>query len=320
MLSILETMIGFLKPEKMELVMKDYQYYKLHYCSICRHLVRNNSRLYSFLTGYEGTLLAMLYNEMVAQDTNFVKDRCSGVPLFKVAVLPASSEAIELGAFICLLAFQIKFQDNLMDESGFWITRYNKFFKNHIQKSFAKKKDHYSKFNIDLNYVQAQQRELNRLENDESIRDMDVYLDFWGDTFSYIMTQPFKDKISDARLVHLKFFFAELGKIINLLDAMADLHQDKRNQHFNLLLRAEKPALFDDDDSLKILYQKYSLRIKEIQASLLSTLPQLELRESWAIVQNILTHCLDNEMRKVFESMVLRKEVPEKLLFNCKDF
>lgn len=313
-------MIGFLKPDKMELVMKDYQYYKLHYCSICRHLVRNNNRLYSFLTGYEGTLLAMLYNEMVSRDTNFTKDRCSGVPLIKVPVLPASSEAVELGAFICLLAFQVKFQDNLMDESGFWITRYNKFSQDHIKQSFAKKKDRYSKFNIDLNYVKTQQTELNRLENDESIGDIDVYLDFWGETFSYIMTQPFREKIPESRLTQLKFFFAELGKIINLMDAMTDIHQDKRNRHFNLLLRAEKPALFDDEDSLKTLYQKYSCRIRAIQASLLSTLPHLELQESQAIVQNILTHCLDNELGKVFESMVLRKNIPGKLLFNCKDF
>ena len=104
-------MIGFLKPDKLELLLKDCLYYKLYYCSICRHLVRDNFRAYAFLNSYEGTLLAMLYNEMVVRDIEAIKDRCSGVPIAKVATLRPGNEAIELGAFISLLAFRVKFQD-----------------------------------------------------------------------------------------------------------------------------------------------------------------------------------------------------------------
>lgn len=313
-------MIGYLKPDKMELLMKDYLYYKLYYCSICRHLVRNHIRLYSFLTGYEGTLAALLYNELVTQDCTVGKDRCSGIPIVKVNVLPDTHEAVELGAYLCMLAFQVKFQDNLMDESGFWITRYNRYFQKHINQSFAKKRAVYEKFNIDMNHVISRQRELKRLEDDTTVGDVDIYLDCWGDIFSYIMTQPFKGKIEDRTHNSLERFFRGLGKIINLLDAMADVHEDRESGQFNLILRAEPPASMADETGLRTVYEKYAGKIQRERDRLMPLPPAIGLRESLSIVNNILTHCLDNEMKKVFDFMVLRKRDRRRILFNCKDF
>jgi hypothetical protein len=56
------------------------------------------------------------------------------------------------------------------------------------------------------------------------------------------------------------------------------------------------------------------------RALLLSTLPRLLLADAFPIVHNILTHCLDKEMKIVFELMVLRKQNSQKTLFNCKEF
>ncbi len=314
-------MIGYLKPDKMELVMKDYQYYKMYYCSICRHLVKNNLRIYSFLTGYEGTLLAMLYNELVVQNGEAILDNCSGVPLAKVPVLPADHEAIELGAYLCLLAFQVKFQDNLLDETGFWITKYNQFLKNHIEKSAKKRKDVYEKFKIDLNYVHEKQKELRALEEDLSIREPAVYLDHWGYLFAYIMTQPFSEKVEEKRCQALRDMFSGLGKIINLLDAMADVKEDASSGQFNPILKAESPKDPKDREWLEFAYKSYSGMIKTERQKIFKLLPILALRESLSIVQNILTHCLDRELKKVFDSMVLDDSKKEnRLLFNCKDF
>jgi len=313
-------MLGYLKPEKMELVMKDYQYYKLYYCSICRHLVRNNPRVYSFLTGYEGTLLAMIYNELVVRDIRAVKDRCSGVPIVKVAALPADHEAVQLGAYLCLLAFQVKFQDDLLDESGFWITRYNRFFKNHINKSFTGRINTYEKFNIDLPFVLSQQRELNRLEKDEAVKNIDMFLGGWAEIFSYIMSQPFRGKIAGESHQLLKRFFRKLGKAVNLLDAMADIHIDRRNNRFNPILRAEPFVEIENRTWLSRAHEKYSQLLEAERKELLALLPGLNLRESHSIVHNILTHSLDNELKKVFDFMVLKKTNRDRVLFNCKDF
>ena len=132
---------------------------------------------------------------MVVQDIEAVKDRCSGLPIAKVASLPSDHEAVELGAFICLLAFQVKFQDNLLDETGFWITQYNRRLKNHVQKSFDRKEAVYSKFNIDLEWVRSRQKELHRLEQDETQHDLFQYLDCWGNIFFlYPVANRFKVK------------------------------------------------------------------------------------------------------------------------------
>ena len=300
--------------------MKDYQYYKMYYCSLCRHLVRENSRMYSFLTGYEGVLMAMLYNELVTRDITAIKDRCSGVPIVKVPVLPSDHPAVQLGSYICLLAFRAKFQDDLLDEKGFWISRYNRFFQSHLERSFKKNNVLYSKFNIDLEFVRNRQLALKKMENDLAILEAKSFLDHWGETFAYIMTQPLLGKIESERLKSFRLFFSGLGRVFNLLDAMKDLHEDKKNGHFNPILRQEVSKVPKDENGLQLWYVRWQAEVLNEREELLQVMPLLALRECQPIVQNILTHCLDKELKKVFDSMVIRKKQTERTLLNCKDF
>tara|TARA_B100000686_G_scaffold320900_1_gene373047 strand:- start:1183 stop:1971 length:789 start_codon:yes stop_codon:yes gene_type:complete len=262
----------------------------------------------------------MLYNELAVQNISAVKDRCSGVPIVKVPVLPSDHPAVELGAYICMLAFRAKFQDDLMDEKGFWISRYNQFFQNHLENSFVKKRKTYTKFNIDLQLIQSRQVELKRMEEDPSILSAQLFLDHWGETFGYIMTSPFKNKIDSKRLMSFRHFFSGLGRVINLLDAMADLHDDKKNGHFNPILRQENSKIPTDENVLRKLYSKWKKEVESERAELLQILPSLALHECLPILQNILTHCLDKELKKVFYSMVKKKKQTQRMLLNCKDF
>jgi len=302
----------------MELLLKDCLYYKLYYCSICRHMVKTHNRLYAFVNTYEGTLIAMLYNEMVVQDIRAVKDRCSGMPIAKVASLSSDHPAVRLGALISLLAFQIKFQDNLDDEKGFWVTRYNKALQSRFQKTFDANIDQYQIFNIDVEQIQERLKVLNRLE--ESSKSFSEIQECWGETFAYIMTQPFKDKVDPSRLSALEVLFTGLGKIINLLDAMEDFHSDLKAGRFNLIQHAEEAVDPEDRARLEKTYDKYSQLIANEKQALLTCLPALSLNESFPVVENIITHCLDKETGKVFESMIEKKQNPERTLFNCKDF
>ncbi len=302
----------------MELLLKDCLYYKLYYCSICRHMVKTHNRLYAFVNTYEGTLIAMLYNEMVVQDIQAVKDRCSGMPIAKVPALSSDHPAIRLGALISLLAFQIKFQDNLDDEEGFWVTRYNKVLQSRFQKAFNNHYDQYQAFNIDIEQIKAEQKVLHDLE--QSSASYSEIQERWGETFAYIMTQPFKDKIDASRFSALEVFFKSLGKVINLIDAIEDFHSDLKAGRFNLIHHTEQSSNPDNRTWLEETGKKYVQHIVSEKQALQECLPALGLIESLPVVQNIITHCLDKETAKVFEFMVKKKQNPERTLFNCKDF
>ncbi len=313
-------MLGLVKPYKMEMLVKDCMYYKLYYCSVCRNLVRRNNRLYAFVNSYEAAFLAMLYNEMVVQDLAAAKDRCSGLPLVKVPALPADHEAVELGAALSLLAFQVKFQDDLNDEKGFWIRQYNGFLAGRLKKTFKDQIPQFEKFNIDLDVVQKEQDKLNRMERDPSLRDINLHLEQWGSLFSYIMSQPFLGKIEQQRYETLTRWFNRLGRILYLLDSMADLHKDLSSGEFNLILRAENNVESDNENWLKTIYNQYQGRVHEERMDMVQLLPALNLNESLSIVSNILTHGLDRECAKVFDTLVMKKHSSQKLLFNCQDF
>ncbi|QPJ62637.1 MAG: hypothetical protein G3M70_12435 [Candidatus Nitronauta litoralis] len=313
-------MLGLVKPYKMEMLVKDCMYYKLYYCSVCRNLVRSNNRLYAFVNSYEAAFLAMLYNEMVVHDMGAVKDRCSGLPLVKVPALPPDHEAVELGAALSLLAFQVKFQDDLHDETGFWIKKYNRFLAGRLKKTFKGQIAQFEKFNIDLDVVQKEQDKLNRMERDPSLKDIDLHLSQWGELFSYIMSQPFRGKIEPDRHEVLARWFDHLGRILYLLDSMEDLHKDLDSEEFNLILRAEDNVESANENWLKTIYNRYQQRVHEQRMNMLELLPRLELNESHSIVSNILTHGLDRQCATVFDALVSKKPKTQKLLFNCQDF
>jgi hypothetical protein len=263
-------------------------------------------------------LIAMLYNEMVVQDINAVKDRCSGMPIAKVFALPTDHPAIQLGALISLMAFQIKFQDNLEDEKDIWVSRYNKILQSRFKNSFNKNFEQYRNFKIDIEQIQEQQRKLSSLEkNDASYAKIQ---ECWGETFSYIMTQPFTEKIDSDRLKALQVLFTSLGKVINLIDAMEDFHADLKAERFNLIHHTEKTQPPYERTWLEETAKKYTRLIINEKKILQRCLPTLNLNESFPLVQNIITDCLDKETSKVFEFMVEQKKNTERTLFNCKDF
>ena len=317
---IFKNMLGLVKPYKMEMLVKDCMYYKLYYCSVCRNLVRGNNRLYAFVNSYEAAFLAMLYNEMVVQDLGAVKDRCSGLPLAKVPALPPDREAVELGAALSLLAFQIKFQDDLHDEKGFWIRLYNSFLARKLSKTFRERRKRYEKFGIDLERVRKEQDKLNRMERDPTLRDIETHLGQWGGLFAYVMSQPFAGKVEPERKDRLAEWFGHLGRILYLLDSMADFHEDVERGQFNLILQAEDKVEPDNENWLKTIYNRYQGVVNGERQRMLDLLPALGLNESQAIVANILTHGLDRELGKVHDALVQKKKDTQKLLFNCQDF
>lgn len=312
-------MLGIVKPHKPELLVKDCLYYKLYYCSVCRHLVRRHNRGFAFVNSYEGALLAMLYNEMVVQDMNPVKDRCSGLPLVKVPALAPEHPAVELGAAISLLAFQIKFRDNLNDETGFWIQRYNRFLAWSFLRSFRRMKPRYQRFGIDLDYVFQEQDKLQGLEESTAC-DIEPLLEQWSLVFSYIMAQAFQPHLEAARWHTLREWFAALGRVLYLIDSMEDLPRDAASGAFNLVLRADPDPQPGNPSWRAAAYNTFRDRVKNEQQQLLKLVPGLALNESAALIQNILTFGLDRELQSVFDSMVLKKGRRQRLLFNCQDF
>ena len=101
---------------------------------------------------------------------------------------------------------------------------------------------------------------------------------------------------------------------------MEDLHKDNANNHFNPILRQENSEIPKAEPSLSKWYEKWKTQVLSERDKLVQILPSLALRESLPIAQNILTHCLDKELKKVFDSMVLKKKQNRHMLFNCKDF
>jgi hypothetical protein len=147
-----------------------------------------------------------------------------------------------------------------------------------------------------------------------------MFLDQWGTVFAHVMTQAFQDKIAKECFAALHTLFHGLGRLINLFDAMADVHADHAAGRFNPILRAEPDLNLTRENSLQDSYNKYLEKIRSERNALMSLLPALDLRDSYPVVHNILTYSLDREARKVHDAMVLHQPVSEKMFFNCKEF
>ena len=53
-------MFGYIRPNKPELLVKEYDLYKSAYCGLCKRMGKDYGRLSRLALSYDGTFLAML--------------------------------------------------------------------------------------------------------------------------------------------------------------------------------------------------------------------------------------------------------------------
>ncbi len=225
-------MFGYIRTAKGDLKVKEFDFYKAVYCTLCKTMGREYSLLSRFTLSYDFTFLALL-NMSLKDGCDAVERRhCVFNPL-KKCVFCKSDDDIKLPAGAAVILNYYKVLDNIADEKGFKKLGYimaKPFFKSPYKKA-AKLYPEIDKIVSD--YINSQ----NAAESNPQCS-----LDAAADPTAKVLSQLFmmlSDDASQKRVLDRLGYC--IGRYIYLIDAYCDLADDIKRKSFNPLKTRENP-------------------------------------------------------------------------------
>lgn len=223
-------MFGYVKAYKPELRIKEFEFYKAVYCSLCRDLGKKYGLISRFSLSYDFTFLSLL--EMSLSDGCAPTERkCCVCNPFKKCNFLCKGELPEMPTAAAQIMLYSKLNDNIADEGFFKKTIY-KILRSFSKKGYKKAVTEYPQLkNIFDEYLTSQKN----LEK-ENLQDIDMAADPTAKMLSklFALCSPNGETRALARLGYC------MGRWIYLMDAAADLSDDIKKNRYNPLTNDAK--------------------------------------------------------------------------------
>ncbi len=225
-------MFGYIRIAKGDLKVKEYEFYKAVYCTLCKTMGREYSLLSRFTLSYDFTFFALLNMSLKDGCDTIEKKHCVFNPL-KKCLFCKNNEAIKLPAAAAVILNYYKVLDNIKDEKGikkFGFILTKPFFKAPYKKA-AKK---YPQIDLIVsNYIYKQ----NNVEQDVNC-ELDKAADPTANMLSNIFALLTEESSQKRVLERLGYC---MGRYIYLIDAYCDLNDDIKHNSFNPLKGRNSP-------------------------------------------------------------------------------
>ena len=110
-------MLGYIKPDKPDLKIKEFEIYSGYYCGICKSIARRYGQLPRLALNYDSVFLAILIAGIDPAREHIKTERCIVHPVQKRTIIYDSKE-IDYAADILLLLAYYKLKDDFQDEGS----------------------------------------------------------------------------------------------------------------------------------------------------------------------------------------------------------
>lgn len=234
-------MYGYVRPDKGELKVSEYERFRGVYCGLCHELKTRYGPACRFLVNYDFTFLAMLLaGEVPSGET---MRRCPYHPLRKTAC-PCHNESLAAAADCTVVLAWWKLKDGIAD-SGFFKALAYRLACGALRRSYRRAAERVPVF---AETVEQNLTELNVLESENC-----ASIDAVADKFARIL-QSAADAAAEEKTARiLRQLLYHLGRIVYVLDAVDDLPEDVRAGGYNPLkfrfaLRGDK--LLPEDEAI----------------------------------------------------------------------
>ena len=228
-------MYGYVRPAKDELLVKEYDAFRAAYCGLCHSLKKKYGAAARFALSYDLTYLAMLYWE--PGDLCTERKRCPASPLRKKKC-SCECPALEKAAAVAVILAKGKLADTMADEGFFRKVRAWPAYM--AAKRWAKKTamPEYDEL------VKKRLAELDELEK-QGCKSIDMA----ADKFALCLAAAGKLHEDETRGRILSQVLYHTGRIIYILDAYADLEEDRAKNRYNAVAaRYMEDGVLDDSE------------------------------------------------------------------------
>ena len=280
-------MFGYIKTDKGELRMKEYELYKAVYCTLCKVSGKRYGLVARFALSYDFTFMALLSLAQQEAEIAAKRGRCVVNPAKKCSYICSETEAFNLASAASAILLYYKIMDNKADEKGIKKIAFSALAA--LAKKGHKKaaKDYPEIEAIAAEYFEAQQK---------AERDSAPGLDASSEPTAVMLGKLCCLTGADTSHRILERMGYCLGKWIYLLDAAEDYKEDLKNCNFNPFGKDEKDI---KERALPLLNNCFTEAIAAYQL--------LPIRRFGGIFENILYLGLKQVQTNVLEEREWKK-------------
>ena len=281
-LFLVSKMFGYVRVNKDELKVREYNVYKSYYCGLCKTLKSEYGYFSRFGLNYDSVFLALLLSSVTEDSYHCENSRCIAHPAEKKPIMKTNRCLSYSAAAMVILAL-LKLEDDIHDEHS--IKAALTYFL--LTGAKRKVKKRYGEL---YNTCRSQINKLSELEKNK-VNDIDKLSDVFANLLKILFVPDFIDDETTARILsHIGY---TLGRFIYIIDAYEDIEKDKKKKSFNPFLLGETPQKEALSDTLT-----FSL------SSLANSYELLDLKINKPILDNIIYLGLSGVLDKTIEGEI----------------
>lgn len=286
-------MFGYLRPEREELKVREYELYRSVYCGLCKSLGKDYGIISRLTLSYDCTMLAMLTASLKGECSHVSDGRCRVNPLKKCLMCDIEGEAMHLAGAVSVIMTYYKLSDTIAD-SGFLKRTGARIIRALFKGCLKKAGKSYPEIESDVReMVQAQQI---AEENDSGI---DASADPTAKLLSKLCRRLSDDEMTQLVLERFGYY---LGRWIYIIDAADDLEKDIKHHSFNPFIKEQRKTPEET-------YLFCNETLNMTAAQLIMAYELLELGSYKEILDNVVYHGLSFQQREcLFEKKSEKKD------------
>lgn len=222
-------MFGYVRADKPEMRLREYEYYRGVYCGLCRALGKCGGQCARMTLSYDFAFMALVRMAIEESSPTFKARRCAAHPT-KKRPMAETNAVLEFCAASSILLSYHKIKDDISDEKG------SKKLRACIVKPFFEG----MKRKPSKKYLQLEERLVNRLadlseyEKTAAEPSVDRPAEIFGSLLSDIMAEG----LDRGRGKIARKIGKHIGKWIYIMDAIDDYEEDVKRGRFNPIATA----------------------------------------------------------------------------------
>lgn len=282
-------MYGYIKPNNLELKVREYYFYRSVYCGLCRSLSKHTGGLSSMTLSYDMTFFALVRMILTKEEIKIKRKHCILHPFTKRNIVQ-DSKALTYTSYVSSVLFHDKVKDNIKDESfirkiiSFLTYPFSSAFKNRNKIKFINE-------TVNKHMSVLSSKEDNKCSSCDEIAS--VFGEMMGDLISYDLPENEK-RIAYEIGIHT-------GRWMYLSDALCDYKKDVKKKRYNPYIYSFK----DEEEKEEYFSSGYKV-VLESEINAIRTcldLLDIEYNELKSCAYNI----VENGMMTNFE-LIYKKE------------
>lgn len=291
-------MFGYVKPDKAELKIKEYETYKAIYCSLCKTLEKEYGLLSRFFLTYDATFFVLFLKSILQTSADCAHNGvCRFNPLKKCNYID-EDEILKKAAALTVIMFYYKLRDNISDCAfhkkilAFLIYPY-------IKIKFNKAAKKYSQYNDIIKTQMKRQGELEQSQN----KSVDLACDPSAKALSEIFAVDVQGSEQEQLIKRTAYC---VGRWVYLMDAFDDLEADIKSGSYNpFSAYYELKDISDISDKVtKEIIGRIRLTANEAAASF----EKIDKGCYNSVVENIIFDGMENELNILINKKKKRGE------------